>query len=134
MLMMFEVQVTQSPSTSKKDSINHSSKTKKSSRFRNEQTLKEKVFRKETSITTLDTGSSTSVSVPRRRRSEHRQSQNNAMDDIPYAGAKFSSPPPPSVLPKPPSHWITSPFIHNFDVDRATAMSQHLRMLLRVES
>ena len=132
--MMFEVQVTQSPSTSKKDSINHSSKTKKSSRSRNEQTLKEKVFRKEASITTLDTGSSTSVSVPRRRRSEHRQSQNNAMDDIPYAGAKFSSPPPPSVLPKPPSHWITSPFTHNFDMDRATAMSQHLRMLLRVES
>ena len=132
--MMFEVQVTQSPSTSKKDSISHSSKTKKSSRSRNEQTLKEKVFRKEASITTLDTGSSTSVSVPRRRRSEHRQSQNNAMDDIPYAGAKFSSPPPPSVLPKPPSHWITSPIIHNFDMDRATAMSQHLRMLLRVES
>lgn len=132
--MMFEVQVTQSPSTSKKGSISHSSKTKKSSRSRNEQTLKEKVFRKEASITTLDTGSSTSVSVPRRRRSEHRQSQNNAMDDIPYAGAKFSSPPPPSVLPKPPSHWITSPFKHNFDVDRATAMSQHLRMLLRVES
>lgn len=132
-MMMFEV--TQSPSTPTKNSISHRSKTKKSPRFRNEQTMKAKIFQKEALMTqALDTGLPTSVSVPRRRRSEQRQLQNNAMDDIPYAGAKFSSPPPPSVLPKPPSHWITSHLIHNVDVDVATAMSQHLRMLLRVES
>lgn len=110
-----------------KDSVHHKNKSKKSPRFRNDRSLKAKSVQESTSVA-LDSGLATPVNIPRRRRSENRTDASV----IPYAGPKFSSPPPPSVLPKPPSHWISSP-IHSFDGDIA-AMSQHLRMLLRVES
>lgn len=113
---------------SNKDSIHHKNKSKKSPRFRNDRSMKAKAVQ-ESSSTGFDSGLSTPVNIPRRRRSDNRS---DAAVNIPYAGAKFSSPPPPSVLPKPPSHWISSP-IHSFDMD-VHAMSQHLRMLLRVES
>lgn len=109
-----------------KDSIHHKNKSKKTPRFRNDRSMKVKSVQESTSVA-FDSGLSTSVNIPRRRRSENRTDA-----AVPYAGPKFSSPPPPSVLPKPPSHWISSP-MHSFDGDIA-AMSQHLRMLLRVES
>lgn len=132
--MTFGAQVTHNQRISNKDSITHGIKTKKSPRFRNERSMKSKEVYSETSTTALGMGISLSDNVSRRRRTVQNQLKYDATDNIPYAGAKFSSPPPPSVLPKPPSHWITSPIIHHFDVDVATAMSQHLRMLLRVES
>lgn len=110
-----------------KDSIHHKNKSKKSPRFRNDRSIKVKSVQESTTVA-LDSGLATSVNIPRRRRSENRTDA----AVIPYAGPKFSSPPPPSVLPKPPSHWISST-IHSFDGDIA-AMSQHLRMLLGVES
>lgn len=129
--MTFEAQVAQSHRLSNKDSIHHRNKSKKSPRFRNDRSMTAKtVHQKSVPTTALDSGLTTSASLPRRRRSDQHRS--DAAVNIPYAGAKFSSPPPPSVLPKPPSHWISSP-MHHFDLDVA-AMSQHLRMLLRVES
>lgn len=124
--MTFGAQAAQSHRISNKDGIHHKSKAKKSPRFRNDRSMNAKTVHQESSTTALDSGLSTPVDIPRRRR------RSDAAANIPYAGAKFSSPPPPSVLPKPPSHWISSP-IHRFDMDVA-AMSQHLRMLLRVES
>lgn len=48
---------------------------------------------------------------------------------LPYAGAKFNSPPPANVLPTPPTSWL-----HNSRSEQValSAMSTHLRQLLNV--
>lgn len=60
-----------------------------------------------------------------------------------YAGAKFSEPPSPTALPKPPSRWTATfcmssggafPLILGGRVDKCREISSHLKMLLNVQA
>lgn len=53
-----------------------------------------------------------------------------------YAGAKFSEPPSPASLPKPPSHWTSRFIITSCQRSSETccSMTNHLKMLLNVQA
>ncbi|XP_015602979.1 proline-rich nuclear receptor coactivator 2 [Cephus cinctus] len=52
-----------------------------------------------------------------------------------YAGAKFSEPPSPASLPKPPSHWTTRLMAGcHQSSERICDISDHLKMILNVQA
>ncbi|XP_019727130.1 proline-rich nuclear receptor coactivator 2-like [Hippocampus comes] len=77
--------------------------------------------------------------APRKKRGSNVPNTKNAAERLKehdgekvYAGARFSEPPSPSILPKPPSHWVRknqSPKLKSRELS-----SNHLKSLLQVES
>jgi hypothetical protein len=123
-----------SPSPTKTKNYRNKTPQRKSNRFRNDRTQRSKPLYNARSQSFDSPPSQQSPNVmktPRRRQSDTMKIASSP--ETPYAGAKFSSPPPPSVLPKPPSHWIsqTAPYLEK---DVAAMMSQHLRVLLNVQA
>ncbi|XP_047347117.1 proline-rich nuclear receptor coactivator 2-like [Vespa velutina] len=54
-----------------------------------------------------------------------------------YAGAKFSEPPSPASLPKPPSHWTNNRLINSCQRSERrnnNDISNHLKMILNVQA
>ncbi|XP_046384925.1 proline-rich nuclear receptor coactivator 2 [Ischnura elegans] len=51
-----------------------------------------------------------------------------------YAGAKFSDPPSPAALPKPPSHWTTCAHMPPGRSEKCVDMSNRLKFLLKVHA
>ena len=50
-----------------------------------------------------------------------------------YAGAKFSEPPSPDSLPKPPTHWNMTSFSKG-NMDQYLEISHQLKMILKVQA
>lgn len=50
-----------------------------------------------------------------------------------YAGAKFSEPPSPDSLPKPPTHWNMTSFSKG-NMDQYMEISHQLKMILKVQA
>lgn len=51
-----------------------------------------------------------------------------------YAGAKFSEPPSPASLPKPPSHWMSLMDTCHQSGNSFNNINDHLKMLLNVQA
>lgn len=51
-----------------------------------------------------------------------------------YAGAKFSDPPSPKVLPKPPVHWFNNTVQRKIEPHNCAEMTNVLKVMLKVQA
>ncbi|KAI4489763.1 hypothetical protein M0804_003945 [Polistes exclamans] len=85
------------------------------------------------SCSPICTGKSSRNSPLRHDSSSQRGSPTNNF----YAGAKFSEPPSPASLPKPPSHWTKNTLMTSCQESERrlqSASSNHLKMILNVQA
>ena len=71
-----------------------------------------------------DNESTSQITIPYKSSSDSEDESR-----LPYAGAKFNSPPPAYLLPIPPTRWITASQVEQVTLN---AMSSHLRQILKV--
>jgi hypothetical protein len=75
-------------------------------------------------------GKNTFAQSPLRYDSPRHGSPTNSF----YAGAKFSEPPSPASLPKPPSHWTPRLMNSCQQSEACLNISNHLKMILNVQA
>ena len=124
------------PNLSHSRSKSHQKKNihRKNQRHRNDRALKAQTFQETKKTLDQNISPSAAIAIPRRR-SDGGAQLKSSPEKTPYAAPKFSSPPPPSLLPKPPSHWIATPCFLEAKLENDTAaMTEHLRQLLKVAS
>ncbi|XP_011499233.1 PREDICTED: proline-rich nuclear receptor coactivator 2 [Ceratosolen solmsi marchali] len=76
---------------------------------------------------------SSTKSIPRSSPMRYESPRGSPTNSF-YAGPKFSEPPSPASLPKPPSHWTGLAIDCQSQATKSNHIFQHLKMILNVQA